>query len=206
MPTFLTPLRRSAAALALAAAALVAGLTAPAVRAQAPEWSVDHAASRVGFVAYQSGNPVPGAFERFQATIRFDRDDLDASRVDVRIDVQSVATGSMDRDQTITSPSLFHAQEYPNARFRADSFRHAGDNRYVAEGELTMRGTTHPVDLPFTLDVTREGDTLRAVAKGEVTVERLRWGIGQGQWEDTSMVPNGVDIQIELHASRPATE
>lgn len=190
--------------LALAALFLAAAAHAPEARARAPEWTVDHEASRVGFVAQQSGNPVPGEFERFQASVHFDRDDLAASSVDVRIDVRSVATGSMDRDQTITSPSLFHAEKYPNARFQADSFRHEGGNRYVAEGDLTMRGTTHPVDLPFTLDVGRDGDVLRAVAEGEVTVKRLRWGIGQGQWEDTSMVPNEVVIEIELHASRPA--
>jgi polyisoprenoid-binding protein YceI len=191
--------------LTLAPLAIALGLSAGSLaRAQAaPEWTVDHDASRVGFVAQQSGNPVPGAFENFQATIRFDRDNLDASSVDVQIDVASVATGSMDRDQTIKSPSLFHADQYPNARFQAGSFRHEGGNAYVAEGELTMRGTTHPVELPFTLDVTQEGDRLQAIADGEVTVKRLRWGIGQGQWQDTSMVPNEVVIEIELHATRP---
>jgi polyisoprenoid-binding protein YceI len=54
------------------------------------------------------------------------------------------------------------------------------------------------------LEVTQDGDTLTAVADGEVTVKRLRWGIGQGQWQDTSMVPNEVVIEIDIHATRPA--
>jgi polyisoprenoid-binding protein YceI len=197
----LTPTPRT---VTLAAAAFLSLSTPTATAQQAPEWTVDHEASRVGFVAQQSGNPVPGEFENVQATIRFDRDALDASSVDVRIDVASVATGSMDRDQTIKSPSLFHAEQYPNARFQADSFRHEGGDRYIAEGELTMRGTTHPIELPFSLETTQQGDRLQAVADGEVTVKRLRWGIGQGQWQDTSMVPNEVVIEIELHAARPA--
>jgi polyisoprenoid-binding protein YceI len=189
---------------ATAFAALTA-LAAPAALAQqAPEWTVDPDQSRVGFIAQQSGNDVPGEFERFQTTIRFDRDNLEGSSVDVRIDIESVATGSMDRDQTIKSPNLFHAEEYPNARFQADSFRHDGGDTYIAEGELTMRGTTHPIELPFELEVSEEGDTLTAVADGEVTVKRLRWGIGQGQWQDTSMVPNEVVIEIDIHATRPA--
>jgi polyisoprenoid-binding protein YceI len=185
--------------------AALAALAAPAALAQpAPEWTVDPEQSRVGFIAQQSGNDVPGEFERFEATIRFDRDRLDASSVDVKIDIASVATGSMDRDQTIKSANLFHAEKYPNARFRADSFRHADGDTYVAEGALTMRGTTHPIELPFELEVTREGDTLTAVADGEVTVKRLRWGIGKGQWQDTSMVPDAVVIEIDIHATRPA--
>lgn len=191
----------------LTASAFVAltALSAPAALAQqAPAWTVDPEQSRVGFIAQQSGNDVPGEFERFQTTIRFDRDNLAASSVDVRIDIQSVATGSMDRDQTIKSPDLFHAEKYPNARFQADGFRHDGGDTYIAEGELTMRGTSHPIELPFELEVTRDGDTLTAVADGAVTVKRLRWGIGQGQWQDTSMVPNEVVIEIDIHATRPA--
>jgi polyisoprenoid-binding protein YceI len=189
---------------ATAFAALTALSASAALAEPAPEWSVDHDTSRVGFVAQQSGNDVPGEFERFQTTIRFDRDKLDVSSVDVQIDVDSVSTGSLDRDQTIKSSSLFHAEEYPNARFQADSFRHEGGDTYVAEGELTMRGTTHPIELPFELEVSRDGDTLTAVADGAVTVKRLRWGIGQGQWQDTSMVPNEVVIEIDIHATRPA--
>lgn len=191
--------------LTASAFAALTALSAPAALAQqAPEWTVDQEQSRVGFIAQQSGNEVPGEFERFQTTIRFDRDNLAASSVDVRIDVRSVATGSMDRDQTIKSPDLFHAEQYPNARFQADSFRHDGGDTYIAEGDLTMRGTTHPIELPFELEVTRDGDTLTAVADGAVTVKRLRWGIGQGQWQDTSMVPNEVVIEIDIHATRPA--
>ena len=67
-----------------------------------------------------------------------------------------------------------------------------------------MRGTTHPVTLPFTLDVTQQDGRLRAVAEGAITVKRLRWGIGQGQWESTSMVPNDVRIEIRIVATRPA--
>ncbi|MBK1670654.1 hypothetical protein CKO28_21775 [Rhodovibrio sodomensis] len=189
---------------ATAFAALTAFTASTALAQQAPVWTVDHDKSRVGFIAQQSGNAVPGEFERFQTTIRFDRDNLEASSVDVRIAIASVTTGSLDRDQTIKSPNLFHAQKYPNARFQADSFRHAGGNTYIAEGKLTMRGTTHPIDLPFELEVTRDGDTLTAVADGEVTVKRLRWGIGKGQWQDTSMVPNDVVIEIDIHATRPA--
>jgi len=189
---------------ATALAALTAFAAPAALAQQAPEWTVDHDKSRVGFVAQQSGNDVPGAFERFETTIRFDRDRLDASSVDVKIDVGSVSTGSMDRDQTIKSSSLFHAEKYPNARFQADSFRHDGGDTYIAEGDLTMRGATHPIDLPFELEVSQQGDTLTAVADGAVTVKRLRWGIGQGQWQDTSMVPDEVVIEIDVHATRPA--
>ncbi len=187
----------------LAAALLLFG--AGGTSLAAPAWQVDKEASRVGFTAWQSGTPVPGEFENFKAEIRFARDDLENSAVDVQIEIASVATGSMDRDQTITSPSLFHAQKYPTARFQADRFVHEGGSTYVAKGELTMRDQTHPVDLPFELEIAETDGRLKAVAEGQVTVKRLRWGVGQGQWEDTSMVPDEVRIEIRIVATRPRT-
>jgi polyisoprenoid-binding protein YceI len=172
--------------------------------AEAPQWNVDHEASRVGFVATQSGDPVPGEFESFDASIRFARDRLDSSSVNVHIRIGSVDAGSGERNQTITSPSLFHAAEHPTARFRSTRLRQVGDGQYIATGALTMRGTTHTVDLPFDLDITRRNGTLRAIAEGALTVQRLRWGIGKGQWKDTSMVPNDVRIEIRIVATRPA--
>ena len=189
--------------LAVMLAVAVLGLTST-LRAAAPAWTVDRDASRVGFVAQQSGDPVPGEFRNFEADIRFDPEQLGESRVDVRIKIASVDAGGGERNQTITSPSLFHAGKYPNARFTAESFREGANGDYIAQGELTMRGTTHPVDLPFDLAITRSAGTLRAVAEGAVTVKRLRWGIGQGQWESTNMVPNAVRIEIRIVATRPA--
>jgi len=171
---------------------------------EAPEWTVDHAASRVGFVATRSGDPVPGAFESFDASIRFAPDQLDSSRVNVEIRVGSVDAGGAERNQTITSPSLFHAGKYPTASFRATRFRRVGEGAYIATGALTMRGTTHEIELPFDLEITRRNGTRRAIAEGAVTIDRLRWGIGKGQWKDTSMVPNDVRIEIKIVATRPA--
>jgi len=189
------------------AALLAATLTATsggALAAEPQTWTVDHDASRVGFVTERSGTPVEGEFSAFDATIRFTRDAPDASSVEVVIQVASVDAGSPDRNQAITSSKLFHAEKYPQARYAADSFSHKGGDRFVAHGELTMRGTTHPVDLPFELSTTREDGTIRARAEGSVTVERLRWGIGKGVWRNTGMVPNEVTIEIELAATRPA--
>lgn len=171
--------------------------------AEAPEWTVDTDASRVGFVAMQSGDPVRGEFESFDAAIHFARDQVRESSVTVNIRIGSVDAGTAERNQTITSPSLFHAAKHPRAVFQSSDIRQVGEDQYVAKGALTMRGNTHTVELPFSLDVTRRGDDYHAVAKGGVTVKRLRWGIGKGQWKDTSMVPNEVRIEIEIVATRP---
>lgn len=194
---------RTLAAVAVACVTFAAGLQAVQAAEKAPTWTVDTETSRVGFVAQQSGDPVPGEFKSFQAEIAFARGALDKSRVAVTIDIASVDAGAAERNQTITSPDLFHTGKYPQARFVAEGF-HKDGGGYIAEGDLTMRGTTHPVELPFTLDISQTDGKLRAVAEGDLTVKRLRWGIGQGQWKSTNMVPNEVRIEIKIVATRPA--
>ena len=188
-------------------AAFLATLLAVAPAAAAAlEWAVDHEDSRLRFVTSQSGAPVTGRFERFTAAIRFSREALADSRVEIVIDMASVTTGSDDRDETIRSASLFHVETYPQARFVADRFERRGEESYIARGELTIRDTTRPVELPFRLTVRPQPDNsgvLVARARGEITIKRLDYGVGQGQWRDTSMVPNEVTIRFELRATRP---
>ncbi len=188
--------------LAAIAALVLAGGSASA---EAPEWSVQDG-SRVGFIATQGGAPVEGVFETFDAEISFDPQALDQSRVAVTIDIASVNSESKDRDDTIRSASLFDVATWPNARFEAEGFRQNGDGDYEANGSLTMRDVTKDVVLPFSLEVAPDPDQpgqLRAVAKGELKVQRLDYGVGQGLWEDTSVFGNELVIFIDIQATRP---
>ncbi|NIA71119.1 YceI family protein [Pelagibius litoralis] len=181
---------------------LLAG-AAPGLAQGAPDWMVGYG-SRIGFVATQSGAPVEGVFEDFMASIAFDPDNLAASRVEVVIEVASVNSLSKDRDEMIRSAPLFDAALWPSATFAAEGFTDLGGGRYEAAGNLTLRDVTLPVMLPFTL-VTEERDgAVHAVASGELAVLRLDYGIGQGLWQDTSVVGNEVTIKIDIQASRPA--
>ncbi len=199
---------RLAGAIALILA-LASAPVAPAAAGDAARWTVEPG-SRVGFIAQQSGAPVEGVFERFEAEIRFAPGDLAVSRVAVTIDVASVNSQSQDRDQTIRSASLFDVETWPSARFEAERFEAVrlepgGDGEFRALGRLTLRDVTREVVLPFRLgfqDHPDEPGTLRARAVGELTVKRLDYGVGQGLWTDTSVVADEVVIVIDILAKR----
>lgn len=191
----------------LRALAVIAALTTPVAPAlaEAPDWSVENG-SRVGFIATQGGAPVEGVFEDFVAEIRFDPEALDQSGVTVSIEIASVNSESKDRDDTIRSASLFDVATWPQARFEAQGFTHKGGQDYEAAGRLTMRDVTKDVVLPFTLEVAphpEKPDLQLAKAKGELKVQRLDYGVGQGLWTDTSVVGNEVVIFIDIQASSP---
>ncbi len=203
---------RRAAFASLAAAAVVFSWKAadsPAAEASAPAWTVNYDKSELTFTAYQSGSPVTGRFETWTADIRFSPDNLKGSRVRVEVDTTSVASGDGERDSTIRSDQLLHADQHPTAVYEADGFRHGDNGRFVADGELTIRGMTNPQPLSFSLSIgphpEKDGHLL-AVAEGGTELMRLSYGVGKGDWKDTSMVPNRVEVAFTVRASRPEGE
>ncbi|MEM9439347.1 MAG: YceI family protein [Pseudomonadota bacterium] len=179
--------------------------TAPVVSEKpADAWIVGEA-SELGFVALQQGAEVRGRFDRFNAVIVFDPDDLENSRIDVNIDVVSINTGQDSRDDTLKSASFFETATWPTAAFKSGTITASGDGRYVAAGTLTIRDVTKDVILPFTLAIEErqgESNTMVAEAKGDLPILRLDYGVGQGDWASTGTVADEVVITIDIKASK----
>lgn len=178
---------------------LVAIAMAP-VYAVAEEWVPDPEQSRIGFRALQMGAPFEGQFKRYRASIVFDPARLDQSQVSFIVDIDSVDTQNAERDATIQSADWFDASNHPAAIFVSEAFTAVGDDRYEAEGALTMRGVTRPVVFPFTLNVDVQDGRQIARVDGAFSVARTEYGVGQGQWASEGVVGGQVLIQVDLTA------
>lgn len=184
---------------ALLMVALAAALLAPApAAAEPPAWRLDPAASGITVVATQMGGTFEGVFRRFDAEIRFDPGDLDASRVAVTVATGSLDTGNDQRDAAARGPEWFDTAAHPVARFEATRFRPLGGDRYVADGMLAIKGSVRPVTLPFSLAV----DGGRAHAAGALTVQRADFALGTGEWAANGVVGAAVEIRIDVRATR----
>ncbi len=190
------------AAPAASAAAPAPASAAPAKADEAPEppvaWAVRKDSS-LGFSTTWSGQPVEGRFDRWTADILFSPTALDKSHLKVEIDLASAATGDSQRDASLATDDWFDVAAHPKATFTASKFRKTGDDRYVADGVLDLRGVKKPVSLPFSLKI--DGKTARA--KGSVTLDRTAFGVGQGEWAATDSVPAAVKVNVSVVADRP---
>jgi polyisoprenoid-binding protein YceI len=175
---------------------LVALLPAVALPAP-PEWRVVSEQSRLGFTGTQAGSPFNGSFKAFEARVRFDPDDLAASRVEVTIDMATAETGARERDDAVRGDDWFAVARHPKATFRTVGFRRLAADRYEADADLTIRDTTRRVTLPFTLTIA-DG---QAHAVGDVTIKRTDFGVGQGQWASGQWVGLDVTIRIDIRAA-----
>lgn len=159
--------------------------------------------SQLLFHFVQSGVPFTGNFKRFEARIEFDPNKPEAGRINVNIDVASLDTQNSERDTMLRSPELFDTEKWPQAIFTADTIQAREPRQYEARGTLTIRDITRPLSLPFTLKIGKvtDGDgDMMATARGEITVSRRDFGLGQGQWAATDIVADEVKIEIKIQA------
>jgi polyisoprenoid-binding protein YceI len=173
-------------------------LAAGARAAPAPAWTVDKTASTVRFSSTMNGEAFSGGFRRWDADIRFDPKNLAGSGVTTTIDTASASTGDADRDQALPTAAFLAAAKFPKATFAANTFKDLGAGRYLAIGQLTLRGVSKALTLPFTLAITGTEAKMRA----SVALNRLAFGVGQDEWKATTALPAMVTVSITIAARR----
>ena len=170
-------------------AAALAALAAPA----APQQLVP-AQSEVTFTSRQMGVPVEGRFGRFDAKMVFDPRQPEGGHVTITIDVGSARFGAPETDAEVPKPVWFHLAKFPQATFESSSIKAVGAGRYDVAGRLTLKGRARDVVVPVTLAF----GTPYAMASGSFTLRRLDFAIGDGEWADTSLVANDVQVHFKL--------
>ena len=183
------------------ALALSAALPAAAVPAASAEWAVEPAKSAIAFSGVQVGTPFSGRFARFEAQVDFDPAKPESGHATVLVDLASARTGDVQRDTTLPQKDWFDVTSASHARFAASRFVDKGRGDYEAVGDLTIRGVSRPLTLPFHLTLDRD----QAHATGHVGLVRTDFGIGQGAWASGQWVALEVGVDIDLVATaRPA--
>jgi polyisoprenoid-binding protein YceI len=112
------------------------------------KWVIDPAHSEIHFkVKHLVIANVTGAFDKFNGSVLTKGEDFTDAHVEFKADVNSINTNQPDRDNHLKSPDFFDAANHPELIFVSKSLRRKGDNEFVLTGDLTIRGTTKPVEL-----------------------------------------------------------
>ncbi|MBV1933984.1 MAG: YceI family protein [Parvibaculaceae bacterium] len=182
-----------------AAIVILAGLAlAPFTQAHATQWQVNPDTSHLSLEATQAGTPFTGEFRDFTATITLDPANLASASITAQIKTGSISTDSSERDGTLPGADWFDVESFPTATFVSHSVKARGPEQYEAQGDLTIKGTTVPLTLPFSLKI--EGDN--ASASGTVSINRQAFGIGTGQWDTESVAGFSVSITYQINATK----
>ena len=104
----------------------------------------------------------------------------------------------LDRDQALASGDWFDVAHQPTATFRTVAMRMTARGP-TADADLAIKGKTQRIAFPFRFAVTGSDATLDA----HVTIDRLDYGLGAGEWADESVVGRKVEVttHLVLHAA-----
>ncbi|MEY4536492.1 MAG: hypothetical protein RJB10_997 [Pseudomonadota bacterium] len=193
MPTFFTKPNASFSYVAIVAASLAAAALLVAQPAFAQQ-KLNPAQSEVGFQFKQMGVPVDGKFTKFDAQVSFDTAKLATSKVNFTVDIASATLGDKATDAELPKATWFNTAKFPQATFASSSIKALGAGKFEVAGKLSIKGVAQDVVVPVTM--TQAAAVTTAV--GTFPMKRLTYKIGEGEWADTSMVADPVQVKFKL--------
>lgn len=183
--------------LLMAAMLLVAATT----KAQT-SWNVDASHSSVKFsVSHLMVSEVEGAFKKFDGSIDApSANDFNNAKVKFTVDVNSINTDNDARDKHLKSDDFFNAEKYPNMSFVSTSFKKGSGNKYVLEGNLTIRDVTKKVKMNVTYGgtVTDPWGNVKAGFKTDLKVSRKAYGLLWNKLTEAGGAVVGDEVTITL--------
>lgn len=175
-------------------------------------WSIDPAHSSVGFSARHLGlSKVRGSFTRFSGEVDGDPSDLMTASGRFVVEMDSVDTGSPDRDAHLKSADFFDVEKYPTMTFVSKAVSKNSDG-YKVVGDLTIKDATREVSL----DLEPGGETVDPYGNRKVggtltgSINRSDWGLtwnvplDSGGWLVSEKI--GLEIDLQVAENKEAIE
>ncbi len=169
----------------------------------APEkWEIDKGHSSIYFDVRHTYATVRGLFNDFSGTLMLDPDNPDAGSIEFDVNVDSINTNITKRDNHLRSDDFFGAKNFPVMTFKSTGVRLIKGNQYIIEGDLTIKGITKKIDVPFTYYGMKENPLKKgqmvAGFEADFTINRLDYKIGTGQFADMGVIGKNVRIIVTL--------
>lgn len=158
------------------------------------DYVLDPARTRIGFVArHRMATRVRGRFDVFEGAVRLDGDDPSRSTAWLTIRADSITTGDRRRD-TQLHKSFLSAAAHPLITFVATDVERAGTTTFAVTGDLTIRGVTHPVTVPFELTDVQDDVIFTAT----LPIERSRWEVN---WNAATTLLISPTVLLDLRVT-----
>jgi polyisoprenoid-binding protein YceI len=169
-------------------------------------WTIDPVHSTVGFsVRHLMVSKVRGSFDEFSGAITVAEDGTPSVRAEIA--VGSVNTRNEQRDAHLKAADFFDVEKYPTATFVSTAVRADGD-RYVVDGDFTLKGVTRPVSLDLEFNGANPGMGYGEVAgfEASVVLNRKDFGIEIDMPLETggAVVGDKVTVTLEIEATKQA--
>jgi polyisoprenoid-binding protein YceI len=172
-------------------------------------YTIDASHSRIGFVArHAMVTKVRGSFNEFEGTAVLDGANPAASTAQVTIQAASIDTRQAQRDEHLRSNDFLAMEQFPTITFVSTAVEQTGDAQFDLTGELTIKGITKPVTIPFSYEgaATDPYNNLRVGFEGSVVIKRSDYGVSFNAALETGgvLISEKITLEFEISAIKTA--
>jgi len=175
---------------------LASALFASASRAQVPVFELNHADSTVKF-SVSASVAIVGTFDKWDASLTFTSPAIASGVLDIKIQADSVNTGSGMKDGKLKGKDFFDVKDNPLITFHSAKAVQTGPDTVEFDGDFTIRGVTKPEKLIFT--VTGKGTGAGTIA-GTMAFDRKEFGMNSGI--PFIKIADRVEVSVNLKGKR----
>ncbi|MGC9379300.1 YceI family protein [Streptomyces sp. MH13] len=173
------------------------------------EYTIDPAHTTIGFTArHAMVTNVKGKFLDFSGALHLDGTDPTRSTASLDITMDSIDTGSADRDGHLKSSDFFKTDEFPRMTFRSTKAEALGGDDYRITGDLTILGTTRAltIDLEFNGAAKDPFGNERVGFEGKAEIKRSEWGLTWNAALETGgvLVSDKIKLNFDISAIKQA--
>src|SRR3974377_2333361 len=164
--------------------------------ANVPVIQITKEGSSVRF-AVKASVSLEGTFDKWEATITYPSRDVETGVLDIKIQADSVNTGSGMKDDKLKSKDFFNMKEDPYITFHSTKMTQTGPSTVEVQGNFTIRGVSKPETLIFS--VTGKGTGVGAV-NGTMAFDRKEFGMNSGI--PFIKIADRVEVSVDLKGKR----
>ena len=160
--------------------------------------AIDLRKSKIGFIAHTTMFDVEGIFEKWDAQVNIDPNDLTQCSFILNVQTASVNTDIEKRDEHLRTDDFFASQKYPTAQFKSKSIKITSPGTLLIAGELNIRNKTKRLKIPvkYQWKEKENGRALRIT--GSVSIIRQEFDINYVSGMLLPSVEKEVDIVFDV--------
>jgi polyisoprenoid-binding protein YceI len=140
---------------------------------------------------------IAGTFDKWDASVTLTSPELTSAVFDVRIQADSVDTGSGFKDGKLRGKDFFDVKQNPLITFHSTKVTQTGSDTFEFDGNFTIRGVTKPEKLIFT--VTGKGTGSGSIT-GAMAFDRKEFGMNSGI--PFIRIADRVEVNVNLKGKR----
>jgi polyisoprenoid-binding protein YceI len=147
---------------------------------------------------------IRGAFSGVQGAVVYDPENLNASSLDVTIDVNTLNTGDANRDAHVKAAEFLDAEKYPAITFKSKTITREANGDLRVKGDLTVHGLTKEAVLEVEGPSGEQKDpwgNTRVGASATSKIKRSDFGLTWNATVESGGVLLADDLKLELNVS-----